>query len=146
MLPIYNPFKIVYEIGGGDVISHLRFKEKDSVWSINFKKAIASAIQVQGTKVGAFVANESSIHGNCATEYYVARSSNSVNHNDDTLLVKKTSELNTCKHNGGVHYERSNVPINPCDFDFQVSVTAHCICLVLNIMSHLFIEKCYCWQ
>lgn len=52
MLPIYHPFKIVYS---DDVVDHLRFKEKDSLWSTNFKRAIASAIQVQGHKIGAFV-------------------------------------------------------------------------------------------
>lgn len=55
MLPVYNPFKIVYKEA---LISHLVFKEKDSLWSINFKKAIASAIQVQGHTVGAFVSHE----------------------------------------------------------------------------------------
>lgn len=55
MLPVYNPFKIVYN---DELISYLVFKEKDTLWSINFKKAIASALQVQGQRVGAFVAHE----------------------------------------------------------------------------------------
>lgn len=58
MLPIYYPFKIVYR---DDVVEHLRFKEKDSLWSTNFKRAIASALQVQGHKIGAFVEFEVSV-------------------------------------------------------------------------------------
>ncbi len=97
-----------------DIVSHLQFKEKDVLWSINFKKAIASALQVQGDGPGAFVMIEPSINGNCTTEYYI---SNKTEH----LSVRKTPELNSCKKVGGIHYQRSNVPMNPCEFDFQVS-------------------------
>lgn len=100
-----------------DIVSHLQFKEKDVLWSINFKKAVASALQVQGDGPGAFVVNEPSIHGNCTTEYYI---SNKTEH----LSVRKTPELNSCGKVGGIHFQRSNVPLNPCEFDFQVSVTS----------------------
>lgn len=55
MHSLYKPFKIFYN---GDVVGHLQFKDKDSVWSKNFKRAIAAALQVQGNKTGAFVEKE----------------------------------------------------------------------------------------
>lgn len=111
ILPFYNPFKIVIN---QDIVSHLQFKEKDVLWSINFKKAVASAFQVQGDGPGAFVVQEPSINGNCTTEYYI---SNKTEH----LAVRKTPELNSCNKVGGIHFQRSNVPLNPCEFDFQVN-------------------------
>ncbi|XP_037039543.1 vitellogenin-3 [Bradysia coprophila] len=110
--PFYNPFKIVMS---QDIVSHLSFKEKDVLWSINLKKAIASAFQVQGDGPGAFVMNEPSINGNCTTEYYISNKT-------DHLLVRKTPELNSCNKVGGIHFQRSNVPLNPCEFDFQQNV------------------------
>lgn len=112
--PFYNPFKIVIN---RDVVSYLQFKEKDVLWSINFKKAIASAIQVQGDGAGAFVVNEPSIHGNCTTEYYISKKIG-------YLSVRKTPELNSCAKVGGIHFQRSNVPLNPCEFDFQVKLNS----------------------
>lgn len=57
MQPVYNPFKIVYDTN--DLVSKIKFKLKDPVWSRNFKRAIASAIQLQGLRNnGAFVAHE----------------------------------------------------------------------------------------
>lgn len=136
ILPFYNPFKIVIN---HDVVSHLQFKEKDALWSINFKKAVASAFQVQGDGPGAFVVNEPSIHGNCTTEYYI---SNKTEH----LSVRKTPELNSCNKVGGIHFQRSNVPLNPCEFDFQVNeiqfsiLTGNFILFFenLSIIVHLF--------
>lgn len=55
MQSLYNPFQIVYT---GDTISRLLFKRHDSVWSKNFKRAMASALQVQGSTIGAFVVKE----------------------------------------------------------------------------------------
>lgn len=98
-----------------DIVAHLQFKEKDELWSINLKKAIASAFQVQGDDTGAFVMNEPSINGNCTTEYYISNKT-------DHLLVRKTPELNSCNKVGGIHFQRSNVPLNPCEFDFQVGL------------------------
>ncbi|KAJ6640893.1 Vitellogenin-6 [Pseudolycoriella hygida] len=112
ILPFYNPFKIVIK---QDVVSHLQFKEKDPIWSINLKKAVASAIQVQGDGPGAFVVNEPSINGNCTTEYYISNK-------DGYLSVRKTPELNSCNKVGGIHFQRSNIPLNPCEFDFQQNV------------------------
>lgn len=56
MQPVYNPFKIVY--GSDHLVSKIKFKTKDPVWSRNFKRAIASAFQLQGLRTGAFVAHE----------------------------------------------------------------------------------------
>lgn len=56
MQPVYNPFKIVY--GPDHLVSKVKFKTKDPVWSRNFKRGIASAFQLQGLRTGAFVANE----------------------------------------------------------------------------------------
>lgn len=58
MQSLYNPFLIVYS---GDTISRLLFKRHDSLWAKNFKRAMASALQVQGSTVGAFVVKEVSI-------------------------------------------------------------------------------------
>lgn len=55
MQSLYNPFQIVYT---NDTISHLLFKRYDSIWAKNFKRAMASALQVQGSTVGAFVVKE----------------------------------------------------------------------------------------
>lgn len=60
MQSLYNPFQIVYT---GDTISRLLFKRHDSVWSKNFKRAMASALQVQGSAIGAFVVKEVSRTG-----------------------------------------------------------------------------------
>lgn len=129
MQSLYNPFKIIYN---GDVISYLIFKDKDSIWAKNFKRAIASALQVQGEKPGAFVEKEvssllsnltlyiyfpnpsshlqSGIHGICSTEYYVTTKSNG------HLSIRKTPELNTCDpYRGGIHAYRKNVPDMNCD-------------------------------
>lgn len=55
MQNIYLPFKIsLYE----NVITNIGFKEKDSIWSKNIKRAIASAIQLQGEKMGAYIVSE----------------------------------------------------------------------------------------
>lgn len=117
MQPVYNPFKIVSD--AEDMVERLAFKRNDPLWSRNFKRAITSAIQVQGTRPGTFVTPEPSIHGRCATEYYIARAGQ----RNRTLSVKKTSELNSCTpFAGGIHYERSNVPVNPCEFDYQKNV------------------------
>lgn len=127
MLPVYNPFKIVSD-DRDDCVERLAFKRRDPPWSRNFKRAIAAAIQVQGTKTGTFVTPEPSIHGRCATEYYIAAASSAEGAagaaaNGRTLTVKKTSELNSCQpYAGGIHYERSNVPVNPCEFDYQKNV------------------------
>lgn len=55
MQSLYNPFLIVYN---GDTISRILFKRHDSIWAKNFKRAMASALQVQGSTVGAFVVKE----------------------------------------------------------------------------------------
>lgn len=55
---LYIPFLIAYN---GDTISRLLFKRHDAVWAKNFKRAIASALQVQGSKEGAFVVKEVSV-------------------------------------------------------------------------------------
>lgn len=55
MKEFYHPFKIVYD---GDVIASISFKDNDLVWAKNFKRAIASALQIQGARVGAFVEKE----------------------------------------------------------------------------------------
>lgn len=49
------PFKIAFS---NDVVSFIIFKRSDPIWSTNFKKAIASALQVQGEKDGAYVVME----------------------------------------------------------------------------------------
>lgn len=56
MYPAYKPFKIALNPDG--TISHLVFKETDPIWSTNFKRAIASMIQFQTKKSGAFVVDE----------------------------------------------------------------------------------------
>lgn len=55
MLSFYNPFKIVYN---GDIISLVWFKDNDSLWAKNFKRAVASVLQIQGDNIGAFVEKE----------------------------------------------------------------------------------------
>lgn len=52
---LYNPFKIVYT---NDTIEYIQFKVSDSLWSRNFKRAIASAFQITNLKIGAFVEQE----------------------------------------------------------------------------------------
>lgn len=52
---LYNPFKIVYV---NDTIDYIQFKESDSLWSRNFKRAIASTFQMKNLKNGAFVVEE----------------------------------------------------------------------------------------
>lgn len=59
MKEFYNPFRIVYT---GDVITSISFNANDSIWSKNFKRAIASALQIQGDRIGAFVEKEVSSH------------------------------------------------------------------------------------
>lgn len=55
MKEFYNPFKIAYK---DDIITAISFKDSDSIWTKNFKRAIASALQIQGDKTGAFVEKE----------------------------------------------------------------------------------------
>lgn len=55
MQSLYNPFKIIYL---GDVITGIQFKTTDPLWARNFKRAIASTLQVQSIKLGAYVENE----------------------------------------------------------------------------------------
>lgn len=137
MQSFYNPFQIVYN---GDTISRLLFKRHDSVWAKNFKRAIASALQVQGSGVGAFVVKEvshidivsifepftklfripihqPSIHGVCSTEYYVSSKPNG------HLSIRKTPEFNTCSpFAGGILSQRRNVPEMRCDPELEKNV------------------------
>lgn len=69
MLSFYKPFKIVY---AGDVISFVWFKDNDSLWARNFKRAIAAVLQIQGDKIGAFVEKEVS-HKNRCSDCFVDR-------------------------------------------------------------------------
>lgn len=55
MQTLYNPFKVVYD---NDTIDYIQFKATDSLWSRNFKRAIASAFQLKNLKNGAFVEEE----------------------------------------------------------------------------------------
>lgn len=55
MQTLYNPFKIIYT---NDTITHVQFKAVDTLWSRNFKRAIAAALQLKGLKVGAYVEEE----------------------------------------------------------------------------------------
>ena len=55
MQTLYNPFKVVYV---NDTIDFIQFKATDSLWSRNFKRAIASAFQLKNLKNGAFVEEE----------------------------------------------------------------------------------------
>lgn len=56
MQALYNPFKISYD---NDTITGLTFSNADSLWSKNFKRALASALQVQGSDGdGAFITKE----------------------------------------------------------------------------------------
>jgi len=56
MYPPYKPFKIALTADGA--ISHVVFKEGDPIWSMNFKRAIASVLQFQMKSSGAFVVDE----------------------------------------------------------------------------------------
>lgn len=56
MYPPYKPFRIVLTKEG--TISHVVFKEGDPIWSMNFKRAIASTLQFQMKSSGAFVVDE----------------------------------------------------------------------------------------
>lgn len=56
MYPPYKPFKIVLTKEG--TISHVVFKEGDPIWSMNFKRAIASTLKFQINSSGAFVLDE----------------------------------------------------------------------------------------
>ncbi|EDV43546.1 uncharacterized protein Dana_GF16474 [Drosophila ananassae] len=114
MYPPYKPFKIVLTPEGA--ISHVAFKEGDPIWSMNFKRAIASVLQFQIKSSGAFVVNELGIHGTCATEYFVSNKTNYIS-------IRKTPELKTClPYSEAVHNTRSNVPPNTCEYDHQKSV------------------------
>ncbi|XP_055851471.1 uncharacterized protein LOC129915809 [Episyrphus balteatus] len=114
MYPPYKPFKIVLTKEG--TISHLLFKDNDPIWSTNLKRAIASTLQFQMKSVGAFVVDETGIHGKCSTEYFVSNKTNYIS-------IRKTPELKTCTpHSEAVHITRSNVPPNLCEFDFQKNV------------------------
>ncbi|XP_055375125.1 uncharacterized protein LOC129607901 isoform X2 [Condylostylus longicornis] len=117
MHPPYKPFKIVID-GTTNKISHLIFKESDPIWSTNFKRAIASTLQLQLNNGGssAFSIDEKGIHGKCPTEYYITD-------RKDHLVVRKTPELKACSpFYEGIHLRRSNVPANSCEFDFQKNV------------------------
>lgn len=114
MYPPYKPFKIVLTKDG--TISHLLFKDNDPIWSTNLKRAIASTLQFQMKSVGAFVVDETGIHGKCSTEYFVSNKTKYIS-------IRKTPELKTCTpHAEAVHITRSNVPPNLCEFDFQKNV------------------------
>ncbi|SPP84272.1 uncharacterized protein LOC117585887 [Drosophila guanche] len=114
MYPPYKPFKIVLTANGS--ISHVVFKEGDPIWSMNFKRAIASVLQFQMKSSGAFVLDELGIHGTCRTEYFVSNKTNYIS-------IRKTPELKTCTpYSEAVHITRSNVPPNTCEFDHQKSV------------------------
>lgn len=55
MQTLYNPFKIIYT---NDTITHVQFKATDTLWSRNFKRAIASILQLKGLRDGAYVEEE----------------------------------------------------------------------------------------
>lgn len=55
MQTLYNPFKIIYT---NDTITHVQFKATDAMWSRNFKRSIAAALQLKGLKNGAYVEEE----------------------------------------------------------------------------------------
>lgn len=55
MQMLYLPFKIIYM---NDSIAGIQFKETDSLWSRNFKRAIATIFQLKHLKDGAYVENE----------------------------------------------------------------------------------------
>ncbi|XP_068157824.1 vitellogenin-5 [Drosophila tropicalis] len=115
MYPPYKPFKIVLSNNTG-TISHIIFKEGDPIWSMNFKRAIASILQFQMKSSGAFVIDELGIHGKCQTEYFISNKTNYIS-------IRKTPELKTCTpYSEAVHVTRSNVPPNTCEFDYQKSV------------------------
>ncbi|XP_037954576.1 uncharacterized protein LOC119684578 [Teleopsis dalmanni] len=114
MYPPYKPFKILLNTDG--TISHLIFKESDPIWSTNFKRAIASILQFQINSSGAFVVKEIGIHGKCSTEYFVSNKTNYIS-------IRKTPVLETCQpFSEAIHINRSNVPANNCEFDFQKNV------------------------
>lgn len=58
MQTLYNPFKIIYK---NDTITYVQFKTTDTLWSRNFKRAVASALQLRGLRDGAYVEEEVSI-------------------------------------------------------------------------------------
>lgn len=55
MKEFYHPFQMIYT---DDVITSISFKDHDSIWAKNFKRAVAAALQIQGDKTGAFVEKE----------------------------------------------------------------------------------------
>lgn len=55
MQTLYSPFKIVYI---NDTIDKIHFKMSDTLWSKNFKRAIAAAFQLKNVRNGAFVEQE----------------------------------------------------------------------------------------
>lgn len=55
MQTLYNPFKIIYT---NDTVTHVQFKTSDALWSRNFKRAIASTLQLKGLRDGAYVEEE----------------------------------------------------------------------------------------
>lgn len=146
MQSLYNPFLITYN---GDTISRLLFKRHDSVWAKNFKRAVASALQVQGSTVGAFVVKEVSYCTICEYNFlkYAKRLLSPVSlyffspicqpsiHGicsteyyvsskpNGHLLIRKTPEFNTCTpYVGGIHSHRHNVPEMRCDADLERNV------------------------
>lgn len=114
MQSLYSPFKIIYD---GDIITNISFRNQDAIWSRNFKRALASALQVQGSSIGAFIEKEDGIHGICSTEYYITTKPNG------HLSARKTAQLNACHpfiH--GIHSHRRNVPEMKCESNLEKNV------------------------
>lgn len=103
---LMEPFRVV--IANDSTVLSILFKEHETIWSSNIKRALASLLQAHGDGPGAFVVEEQTIFGSCPTEYFVVNKSN-------VFEISKTYDMDRCNiYPGGIYLTRSNIPLNFC--------------------------------
>uniref|UniRef100_A0A1Q3G5A9 Putative lipoprotein n=1 Tax=Culex tarsalis TaxID=7177 RepID=A0A1Q3G5A9_CULTA len=108
---LMEPFRVV--IANDSTVLSILFKEHETIWSSNIKRAVASLLQAHGDGPGAFVVEEQTIFGSCPTEYFVVNKSN-------VFEISKTYDMDQCNiYAGGIYLTRSNIPLNLCTANKQ---------------------------
>ncbi|XP_034178642.2 larval-specific very high density lipoprotein [Osmia lignaria lignaria] len=124
---IQNPFMIVYDENAR--LQGIKVKDNESTWSVNIKKAIASAMQLDLVNIQmtspmvphSFISKENTIHGSCQVAYNVHPK-----YEEDTaqnvFMVTKMHEPENCTH--FVHLKHSHVETEKCHLPEENGTTS----------------------
>ncbi|XP_003704320.3 larval-specific very high density lipoprotein [Megachile rotundata] len=118
---IQNPFLMVYDENGH--LQGIKVVPNESHWSVNIKKAIASALQLNLVNIQvqspvtphSFISHENTIHGDCQVAYTVhpKHMDDPTSHN--VFMVTKMHEPENCTHfshhvHNHVEHEKCHMP------------------------------------